>query len=288
MKEQLISIGQNTAYVVLILCFIYLAKLIADWRTTKFDDDHEIGEESNLAVGIRRAGLYIGIALGMIGPLGGDATTAFLKDIGLLAIDGVVVLIFLFLARFLSEQIVLPGISNDDEVQHKNSAVGIIEFGIYIATGLILNGSFSGGSGVETSFMKSQASSLVFFLLGQVALILLVLLYKKIVPFNLDGAIKHKNSAAAIAITGMLISLGIILRNAVSGDFNGWATDLTSFGITAGVSIVLLLVFKKVADMIFLKNTDLKTEIERDQNIAALVVIESIMIAFALVISTAL
>ncbi len=284
--KQLIFIAQNAAYVALILCFIYLAKLIADWRTTKFDDDYEIGEESNFAVGIRRAGLYIGIALGMIGPLSGDAQSHFLKDLSLLAVDGVTILIFLFFARFLSDSVILSGINNDDEVQNKNSAVGIVEFGIYLATGLILNGSFSGGG--NTSIISGQISSLIFFTLGQVSLILLVLLYKKVAPFDLNEEVKKGNSSAAVAVSGMLISMGIVLKNAVSGNFVSWKSDLIGFGVTAVTSIILLIIMKHVVEFIFLKKTDLKTEIKRDQNVAAIVVIESIMIAFALVISTAI
>jgi len=278
--SQIMSILQNSVYAFLVLFFIYAAKLIADWRTKDIDDDFEIEENSNLAIGIRRAGLYLGIAIGMTGPLLTDsAGRGFISDIGSMIVDGVVVVLLLFAARFLGDKYILNTIKNDDEAKDGNVAVGIVEFGIYVATGFILNGSFSGEGG-------GLIGSMLFFILGQVALVTLFKMYKKSVNFGLMNEIEEGNSSAGVAAAGILISFGIILRSSLLGAFTGWIDDVSAFFISALLGTILLIFIKKISEKLFLPHTNFRTEIKRDKNVAALILTESVIISFALVISS--
>ena len=83
------SMGQGLCYALVSILFIFLAKKLDDWRTKDFDDDRHI-DDGNLAVGLRRAGLYLGIAIGMIGALSGDSA-GFRADMRYLLIDGVII-----------------------------------------------------------------------------------------------------------------------------------------------------------------------------------------------------
>ena len=268
---------QSGVYAAIVFIFIYIAKQIADWRTVDIDDDKEIDTNANASVGIRRAGLYLAIAIGMQGALSGPGT-GFINDIIALIIDGVQVVVLLFVARMINDKFLLPSINNDDEAKNKNEAVGITELGSYIATGLILNGSFAG----EGPFL----SGIVFFILGQAVLVALFWLYEKITSFKLVDEIKKANNAAGIAIAGMLISIGLILRGAVSGHFTGWGSDIISFFYSAIMGIVLLLIFKFFIDRLFLPFTTLQNEIEKKKNIAALLMAESVLVAVSILIST--
>ncbi len=276
--QQILHFGENLAFAVVVFFFIYIAKLIADWRTKKIDDDYEIEEESNLAIGIRRAGLYLGISIAMIGPLSSGGQLTFFNELKAMAADGILVLFLLFTARFISDKLILKGIDNDDEAKKKNAAVGTVEFAIYIATGLILNGSFSGEGG---GFL----TSIVFFALGQIVLILICRIYEAVTPYSLLEEIKNQNLSAGISLGGTVLAMGIILRSSVTGNFVSWGNDLIGFGISAVSGIVLLLILKKVTDKLFLPHTNLKTEIVRDKNSAALILTESVIIAFAIILS---
>ena len=51
--ESIAPLWQSVVFVIVALVFMYLLKLWRDWRTP-FDDDHELADRGNLAVGLRR------------------------------------------------------------------------------------------------------------------------------------------------------------------------------------------------------------------------------------------
>ncbi len=280
-KFLLTGYGQGIVYCAVTFLFIVIAKTIADKRTVRFDDDHEIEEKSNAAVGLRRAGLYLAFAVGLAGSLGGKSV-GFVNDIVWLLLDSVLITVCLFACREVNDRLMLPNINNDDEAQKGNVAVGLVECGMYIATGLVINGAFFGESAdMATGIM----SALAFFVLGQMVLLICGVVYGKILPFDIRGEIAAGNAAAGLALGGMLVALGVILRDSVAGPFMGWVPDLISFGMAAVFGIVMLLIFKKLTDVFLLPNADLSVEVARDRNVAALALTEGVVIAMAVIIS---
>jgi len=280
MENYIINSGYIFIYALVAFMYMWVAKKFADWRTTDIDDDYEIEEKSNLAIGCRRVGLYAGIALGMAGALGG-ASKGFGADIVALLWEGAIVVACMFIARLVNDNLTLHRIENDKEAKAGNTAVGLVEMGNYVGTGLILWGAFGGEGG-------GLVSAMVFFGLGQVTLLALFMLYELITPFSVRAEVAKGNSAAGLAAAGMMISLGIILRASIAGPTVGWTADLGSFAGSAVVGIALLLIFRKGIDWLFLPNTDLKTEVATDQNVSAVAVTYGIMFGLALIISAAL
>ncbi|MDX9963531.1 DUF350 domain-containing protein [Desulfobacter postgatei] len=288
------SMGQGLCYALVSILFIFLAKKMDDWRTKDFDDDRHI-DDGNVAVGLRRAGLYLGIAIGMIGPLSGDSA-GFRTDMLYLLVDGVIITGCLFFSRFLNDFIMMGRINNDREcvkvfilgggrTTTGNTALGMVEAGMYIATGCILNGSMSGGGG---SFIQSLGSALLFFVLGQIVLLTFGLVYELTNPFNVRDEIKRNNLAAGIGLAGILVALGIILKSSLSGPFTGWLNDIIGFFVYTVFGMVLLLGFSALVDRFLLPTTNIATEIKEDQNVAALVVVQATIIAVALIIAHAI
>lgn len=282
---------QGLIFVLVGIFFIWVAKTVDDWRTRDFDDDVHI-DNGNLAVGLRRGGLYLGVALGLSGALSGGSSGFFLDLIHLI-IDGLIIIGLLFASRFLNDSIMLGHVDNDAECIKEftrkdgqkvigNTAVGLVEASMYLATGFILKGSLSGGGG---TFLQSIGSAILFFVLGQMALLLFGLLYELITPFNVRGEIQRNNPAAGVGLGGILVSLGIILMSSISGPFTGWANDLIGFLIYTAYGIVMLLVFRSVIDRLLLPTTSIAVEIEEDQNVAATVLAESAIAAVALIIA---
>ena len=114
-------------------------------------------DDGNVAVGLRRAGLYLGIAIALSGALGG-ASRGILLDLIQLLLDGLIITGFMFSSRFINDFFMLGNINNDNECIKTfelangtkivgNTAVGMVEAGMYIATGFILNGAISGSGG---------------------------------------------------------------------------------------------------------------------------------------------
>ncbi len=227
------DISQAMIYVLLGTGAIWLAKKLDDYRTKDFNDDVHI-DDGNLAVGLRRAGLYFALAIALSGAIApGSMTDNILMDFLHAIADGILIILLLFVCRYINDIAMLYGISNDSECIREftngdtgkktvgNTAVGIVEGAMYIATGFILRGSLTGDGG---TFVQSLLSTLVFFILGQLVLLL--------------------------------------------------------FG--------LLILFRSLMDRLILPTTKLSVEIQEDQNVAALMVVESALIALAVLIASAI
>jgi len=290
----LAGLSQGFTYVIVGIFFIWLVKRVDDWRTKEFDDDVHI-DDGNVAVGLRRAGLYLGIAIALTGAMGGSSKGFFLDLIQLL-VDGLIITGFMFSSRSINDFVMLGNINNDKECVKEislpdgskvvgNTAVGMVEAGMYIATGFILNGSISGTGG---TFFQGIASTILFFILGQMTLLVFGFLYELITPFNVRNEIKDNNLAAGIGLGSILIAMGIILRSSISGPFKGWANDLFSFGIYAVFGIVMLLIFRAVVDRLLLPTTNIATEVKEDRNVAALIVVASAINAVAIIIASSM
>lgn len=280
LSQELSQLWQGLVFIVVVLAFMYLMKLWRDWRT-HFDTDDEVEQHSNLAVGLRRAGIYLAIAIAMVGAVSGSPQ-GFVADLTTLVIDGVLAVILLAGARIFNDSVILGAVDNDTEAKNGNVAVGLAEAGSTIATGLILYGAFTGES---DTLLNGILGVIVFAVLGQIALLVFYEVYQLITPFNVKEEIKKGNAAAGAAVAGMLVALGFILKASISGPFVSWADDLVSFGIFSVIGILVLLLFRKVVDWLFLPNTNLAIEVARDRNVAAIAMAQGAIIAVALVIS---
>lgn len=275
------TLGIYMVYAAVVLAYIWIAKKWRDAATSKFDDDREIEQNSNLAVGLRRFGLYLGLAIGMSAALAGE-TSGFVNDLKTLAIDGALVLVMMMVARFFNDAIILRGINNDDQAQAGNTAVGLIEAGSYIATGLIMYGAFTGGGG---TLLQGYLSAMLFAVLGQISLLIFFEAYEFSTSFNVREEVKRANPAAGLAVGCMLVALGVILRASITGDFQGWLVDIKSFALSTGYGIVLLLLFRKIIDWLFLPNTTLQIQVEQEKNVAAVAVTQACILALAVIIA---
>ncbi len=260
-------------YVVIVLAFLYLAKKIAD-GLTKFDDDEAIEKDGNVAVALRRFGLYVGMCISLAGVMTGGV---YKTDVLYFVSHGFIATIIFFLAHYINDFLIVPGVRNNDLVKEGNAPTGFAEAGSFIATGVILNGAFTGEVG-------GLLSCAVFFFLGQAMLIIVLFIHRKVFRLNIVALIKEGNLSAGIAIAGLLISYSLILRVSIAGDFLGWLVSLETFAVTAVTGMVGLICFQKLADILFLPKSHFSENLERN-NIAGVIVVQAITIALSLVIS---
>lgn len=282
MDAFLASLGASLLSVLVVVLLMVLGKKVDDIRTA-FDDDELVCKQLNLAIGFRRAGLYLGIAIAMAGVLTGVGPAKLSASLTELALDGLAILVLLFLAREVNDRLILKSVRNDTLIEQNNIAVGIAELGSFIATALILNGSFSGDDG-------GLLVAAVFFVISQLALILLTALYgrhKAAESASLQGLVIQGNVAAGCVLAGVMIALGCILRVSASGTFVSWNVDLASFGITALLGVVLLVLLRTALGRVFVPRISTSEAIAAN-NVSAVLIIEGVVVSLAIILMMAL
>jgi len=250
--------------------FMFLIKVIMDKLVAShYDADVEIEENNNLGIALRRAGLYGGIAIAMFFTLG---------DIKMQFINGATVVGFMFIALIISEKIVFPSFDNTVALKAGNVSLGFAEAGLYLGTGVIAMASMAGTG--------PWISTIVFFVLGQLVLLLAV----RLAEFTNKGLleeIKLGNVAAGIMLGGMTFAYALILKGAIMGPFTGWAADITAFAISTVLGGLMLFLFaNKAIDKLFLPGSSITKEI-KEKNVAAITVVIGLKIAIAFIISGA-
>ena len=165
----------------------------------------------------------------------------------------------MLISNVINDKIILPTIDNKTHLKDKNMAVGIVQGSNNIANGLILAGALSGDGSIVTT--------LAFWSLGQVALVLGCVLYSAITPYNVLYEIQRGNTAAALGLSGVLIGLGNIVGFASRGDFISWFHNLSMFAVLFLWGITIMWVFRWVTDKIYLHKGDLSREIVDDKNV---------------------
>ncbi len=142
-----------------------------------------------------------------------------------------------------------------------------------------MNGAFTGEGG-------GLWAAAVFFALGQIALVIAFYLDAAISRRKIQEEIETKgNIAEGIDVAGILIAISIILRASIIGPFTGWKQGLEEFGIYLTVGLLALLVFKVLAEKIFMPRVSYAEEMDMQRNEAVAVFIACIEISVAVFIA---
>lgn len=244
---------------------------------TSYAVDQELMQKDNPALAISTAGYYLGIIIIFIGAAVGPSTD-LIHDLLLVAAYGLGGILLLLLSRVINDWLILRDFSAKRElIDDKNEGTGAVLFGSYVASALIIAGSIQGeGGGPHTA--------IVFYLLGQVALIAFTWLYDWMAPYSLLEQIEQDNVAAGVGFGGALVAIGLIILRAVSGDFVGWVEDLTYLGWNVLLVFVYLVGVRLFFDKVVLPRSDLNVEITRDRNVGAGLLEGAVSIGFAAVL----
>lgn len=223
-----------------VLC-IMIATLGGLWRlldlTTAFNDVEEIMERRNWAYSVQRLGVLLGAAIGTTAmPSAWDSNDRATSILWLLG-EMVWIVLAMWLATRIVDWIILPRVSNRKLVLEGSLAVAVVEAGAYLSVGLLLWGSLTGTS---ATVGQAIAGTVVFFVLGLVVLTAVFWLQELVTPYNLRERLQEGDLSAAIELAAMLVSVGLVVRIGVAGDFHGWTVGLTAFSLTAVISLAVL------------------------------------------------
>ena len=180
-----------------------------------------------------------------------------LIDIG---IYGLLAIILLNLSRLVNDGVILHGFKVRDElIDDQNAGTGAVIAASYIATGLVIFGAVSGEIG-------GIVTTVIFWALGQVALVLAGLVYELITPYSIHDEIEKDNVAAGVAFAGALVGIGVIVFHASAGNFISWTVNLQDFAIEVVAGLILLPIVRFISDVILLPGQKLTDEIANQEH----------------------
>lgn len=217
-----------TATLVLVAAARFINQFIMNVRLTE-----SLVQRDNPAIGVQIAGYLLATLLIIASVLTGDGHGNLAKDVLstlLYGVGGIVLLAFVAshaLKLFLNTECL-------ESVRNGNIAAAIVAAASYIATGLVIAACVSGESKGGT-----VVTAVVFFLAGQVSLLFITFLFRRLTAYDDVKEILAGNMAAAFSYAGILIAVGIIVGHAAEGDFVDYLTSFTGFG-KALVAVIAL------------------------------------------------
>lgn len=264
------------AYIAVFGMLFLVAKWIKD-LFTPYSLNKELAEHDNTPISLTMAGYYIAVALIFVSQLSGPSQG--LKA-DLLAVSGysLIGILMLNLSRWINDKAILRTFCNIQKLtQDKDIGVGVIQFAVYLSTGLIAAGSL-GGQGTVLSF-------LVFFVLGQASLVLFSVVYSRVAPYHLYDELDNQNTAVAVAFSGTLVGTALLIKNGVSGDFSNWQTDLSQFAVSVVLGLVLLPLLLRLFDRLVVPGKSLNREMVNERSVASGLLVAAMSVSFGLVIT---
>ena len=274
------DLPRNLSFLALFIFLFLFSKWLKD-VSTPFKINTELTDQDNLAVALTMSGYYLAVTAVFVGALAGPS-----KDLpsDLVTVGGysILGLVFLNLSRVFNDKVILRKLCNNEQIaQEQNAAVGAVQMGTYLATGLVAAGAVTGtGGGVHTA--------IAFFVLGQLCLWIFSLIYDALTPYSIHKELESKNVAAGAALGGTFIALGIIIFNGTSLNFTGWVPSLMHFAVVNALAILFLTVIRLLMDRLVIPGDKLNREIAEDRNLGAGLLEASVAISFAIILLSVL
>lgn len=242
-------------------------------------------EKDNPAVGVQSAGYLFAIILITTSVLTGEGQGSIWDDVLPILTYGVGGIILLALVATSSLRFFLTKESLQ-AVRNGNLAAGIVVAGSYVGTGIIIASCVSGEA--KGGDLLSAA---IFFLTGQISMIIITWVFRRLTAYDDIQEILNGNIPAALSYGGVMIAVGLIVANAVEGDFTGYEQGFLSFG-KAVIAVVALYPIRQILVQGLLLGGGfsiyggrLDNEISHDRNLNAGIIEAVSYIASALMIA---
>ena len=253
------------------LVILIVAKLVRDafLKVRGYDVNQMIVQKKSVGAATSQAGYLVGVLMGFLGAIAvrGD-NPSFLAIAGSVALAGAMAIVLQLLADFISDQLIFRGMKPaKGMIEDVNVTLALGKAAVSIATGLVLRGALSDA---EATLLARVA----WFAAAQALMVLAVLLYCWLTPYDDLGEIRRDNLAAGFPIAGILIAVGLVMEAAVAGRANAAAdASAGAAAISAAkffaISLVLVYVFRLITDFILLPRVKLAKAIVDEKHVAA-------------------
>jgi len=250
-------------------------------RLTRFDDHQVLFGDGNVAYLSQRAALVLGFGIAALPTITRTADDPPWSSLTGQAYELVWVVVAFVAVRYVVDFVLLRRTANDAELLRGNVALGVVEAGFYLAFGFILDGSLTGAA---PTMALGLASTVVFGFLGLVLVVAVFWLHELVTPWSIRDQIRTGGLTAAFEAAGVLLSVGIVVRDGVAGDFTGWGDGLIAFSVTAVVSVATLYLFRWLANRLLLRGSTLGA-IQREQRVVAAAFGAVVMVVVAVLVA---
>ena len=248
------------AYTMVYLALAVALKHILNRKSSQYYTADDELKDGNMAVGLRRSGAQLGLAIAMLGVMSGNTQTDIFDDLINTSLYGLVAVAFMWFSLVVTDKAVLPKIDNTAELKKGNIAVGFVEFGTLLMTGILAYASIKGDEGG--------------LLAGQVTLIILIIAYEKIISRTQNPLkeIANGNFSAGVILGGKIIAYGLILQSTIIG--NGGDETLVNlagefiFGAISGM--IFLFIFEYLIDLLIVTSSTVADIIKNDEKVLAI------------------
>ena len=252
-------------------------------RFAKYNMYEEI-KKGNVTGIIPYLGFLLGVCAIQIGAFVGPSNTLFRYEILSYIMYSLMGSFLMIFSGYVVEKAILHKLSNVEEmVRDRNIGTAAVHFGMYLASGLIISACVTGETIVAHGRCYGVISTLIYYVMGMIFLILFAKLYDMLTPYSLLGEIEADNVAVGVAFGGNLIAIGLILMRATIGDIGTWQQGLILYFIDLSAIILLLPSVRFLLDRLIVKEINITKEIKHN-NVAAGLGEAVVLIAFALLI----
>jgi hypothetical protein len=266
-----ITAGDVTSFGIgLVELLVFVGYVAGLWKllnvvTPSVDDHHEIFVGGNWAYLVQRLGIALAQAIGMFSSIGVSQPNRW-SDVGWLALAGLWVSVLLLAVRPVVDRTVERSAQRADQAHADNLAVSMVKAAFFVAFGFVVNGSLTGSA---PNLATALTATAVFTVLGGAVLLACYRLHDLVHPQAVHDGVRAGRLPASVEAAGVLVALGLIMRNAIAGDFVGWAPALIGFGVTAVAGLVVLYVARWLIDRLVITSFTLKEIHESNQVTAA-------------------
>ena len=279
------------------LIILALAKLARD-VVIHYSINEEVVERANLAVALRLSGYLIAVILVLLGVLyhplsqfavadGFGFDRAFGEEVLRVFLYSLAGIVALNLVRVLFDRLVLYKFHLEKEVvEDRNAGAGAAEFGMYVATGLLIAGAVAGDTG--SSEVEAALVALAFFGMGLALLVAFALFYEFTTSHNIHDEIEKDNVAVGVAFAGNLIAIGLVALKAVFGPFDGWGESIAAFLVFGVLGFALLYVVRMLIDLVLLPTVKISQALAEGRNLGVAMVESAAVISASLVLFMAI
>jgi uncharacterized membrane protein YjfL (UPF0719 family) len=208
---------------------------------------------------IRNSAYILGYSIAISGSFLSAGRELDLNYILLTLLDVTIVLVFLFVSLKINNKLILKTLDNDELIESGNLSIPIIEAGTILATSIIMFSSMYGDG--------KYTDGLIFFILGQICLLGMVLVYEKITTFDDFELIKNNNISVALVIFSMVVGFSLIVASGIFGESSpdGLLDDILAFVYMFIFAVIFLIIFlNNFLDRLFFPKVKIEDEIAKD------------------------
>jgi uncharacterized membrane protein YjfL (UPF0719 family) len=224
--------------------------------------------KDNPAFGVQVGGYLLGVILIITAVLSGPGHKDIMVDVMWVLIYGIVGIILLALIALWATRIILSA-KCLESIRQGNVAAAIAMAGAFIGTGAVISATVTGES------TGSWVPTMVFFVAGIIAFFIITYVYRLLTSYDDVKEILENNIPAAMSYAGMMIAVGLIVGNAIKGNFITYEESFKDFGYALIVVVALYPVRQWVVQGLLLGGGfslyggRLDSEISKDRNMNA-------------------